>query len=469
MAKKSTKGAGITNRADIPVRACRPHPRNYQAHPPSQIEDLRESLRLFGQVASLVVQAQEDDTFLLVAGHGVHLAMLYEGFDILRADVIPASWPDAKVLAYLAADNELARQADPDQAQLAVLVADVKAEADDALARLAAGSQERMEELLTKSQQELLDPALPGDDPGPVDPSEALLASWPVEEGQVWEIASRSVPGAWHRLRCGDSKDRLQLAMLMAGSRADWMWTDPPYGVEYVGKTKDALTIDGDEIDLEALEALLDACFAGVNVLLEKGAPIYVAHGAGPNSEIFFRAFRKVGWHLHQDLVWVKQTMVLGHSDYHYEHEQIMYGWQAGAEAPWFGANGDGEADGEHYPTGHGFALYGWKPGKRRPWYGGRTRVSVFYVQRPTRSSFHPTAKPPELIARQLMNSSKVGSLGIEPFSGYGSTMVAAERTGRVCFAQELAPKFVAATLERLGMMGLAVRLAENAAGERVV
>ena len=459
----------IVNRPDIPVRSCRPHPRNYQSHPPEQIAELRRSLKMFGQVASLVVQGQEGGEFLLVAGHGVHLAMLYEGYDTLRADVIPSSWPEVKVFAYLAADNELARQADPDQAQLAVLVADVKREADDALAQLAAGSEKRMEELLVEAQRDLLDPTLPGDDPGPLDPSEALLANWPVELGQVWEIASRSVPGAWHRLRCGDSSDRLALAKLLAGARADWMWTDPPYGVEYVGKTKDALTIEGDALDLEALEALLSSCFAGVNVLLEKGAPIYIAHSSGPNSEVFFRTFREVGWHLHQDLVWVKQTMILGHSDYHYEHENILYGWQAGAEAPWYRENGEGEDDGDHYPSQHGFALYGWKPGKRRPWFGGRTRVSVFYVQRPTRSSFHLTAKPPELIAKQLMNSSKVESLGIDPFCGWGSTMVAAERTGRVCFAQEIAPKFCASTLERLAMMGLSVRLAEDADGERLV
>lgn len=466
MAKRKAV-VGVVNRDDVPVRECRPHPKNYQAHPPEQIETLRESLRLFGQVASLVVQAQEDSTFLLVAGHGVHMAMLYEGFETLRADVIPVSWEDAKVTAYLAADNELARQSDPDQAQLAVLIADVKTQADDDLARMAAGSQERMDELLTKSQAQLLDPAMPGDDPGPLDPSEAMLASWPVELGQVYEVASRSVPGAWHRLRCGDSSDRYQLAMLMAGAKADWMWTDPPYGVEYVGKTRDALTIQGDAIDLEALEAMLLACFQGVDIILEKGAPVYVAHGATSNSEVFFRAFREAGWHFHQDLVWVKQTMVLGHSDYHYEHEQILYGWKAGAEAVWLG--GEEEAEGDHYPTGHGFALYGWKPGRRRPWYGGRTRTSVFYVNRPMRSTFHPTAKPPELIAKQLMNSSKVGSLGIDPFSGYGSTVIAAERTGRVCFGQDLEPKFVAATLERLAMMGLSVRLAEGADGARIV
>lgn len=103
----------IQNRI-ILVVACRPHPRNYNRHDPAQIADLRASLRIFGQVRSIVVQDDGLGGFLLVAGHGVHVAARLEEFTELRADVIPADWDDEKVLAYLAADNELAKAANAD-------------------------------------------------------------------------------------------------------------------------------------------------------------------------------------------------------------------------------------------------------------------------------------------------------------------------------------------------------------------
>lgn len=138
--------AEIVNQV-VPLAQCRPHPQNYQRHAPEQIVDLRASLRKFGQVRSIVVQDDGADGFFLVAGHGLTEAARAEGLTELRADVIPADWPPVKVLAYLAADNELARRADPDQAQLAALVAQVQA-ADAELAQLAAGGDAALKRLL---------------------------------------------------------------------------------------------------------------------------------------------------------------------------------------------------------------------------------------------------------------------------------------------------------------------------------
>ena len=133
----------------VPVAGLKPHPRNYNAHDDGQIEDLRESLRQFGQVRSIVVQAtKQADEFLIVAGHGVTEAARLEGVKTIKADVIPASWRPARVLAYLAADNELARRGNPDQAQLAALVAEVQRSEGDVLARLAAGEQKALDALL---------------------------------------------------------------------------------------------------------------------------------------------------------------------------------------------------------------------------------------------------------------------------------------------------------------------------------
>lgn len=137
----------VENRT-VPVGACKPHPGNYNRHDEGQIADLRLSLQKFGQVRSIVVQDDGAGGYLLVAGHGLHAAAAAEGLTELRADVIPADWPPVKVIAYLAADNELARRGSPDEAQLAALVRQIEEEADAELARLAAGGEERLKELL---------------------------------------------------------------------------------------------------------------------------------------------------------------------------------------------------------------------------------------------------------------------------------------------------------------------------------
>jgi ParB-like chromosome segregation protein Spo0J len=130
----------------VGVGNCYPHPDNYNRHPAHQVERLRESLRTFEQVRSIVVQDDGQGGFVLVAGEGIWTAAKIEGFETIRADVIPTDWPAVRVKAYVAADNELARLGDPDLAQLAALAEDV-ASVDEKLAALAAGTEERLKEL----------------------------------------------------------------------------------------------------------------------------------------------------------------------------------------------------------------------------------------------------------------------------------------------------------------------------------
>lgn len=144
------KTRDVVNRI-VALSALTPHARNYNKHSDAQIEDLRASLKQFGQVRSIVVQADKAGKhFTIVAGHGIADAAKREGLTELRADVIPASWSKTKVLAYLAADNELARHGDPDQAQLAAIVREVMDAEGEALARLAAGEQKALETLLAQ-------------------------------------------------------------------------------------------------------------------------------------------------------------------------------------------------------------------------------------------------------------------------------------------------------------------------------
>src|SRR5207245_352353 len=115
--------------------------------------------------------------------------------------------------------------------------------------------------------------------------------------------------------------------LLMAGERADLLLTDPPYGVSYAGRTKHALTIRND--DASGLERLLHAAFANVTRVLADGAAIYVFSPGGPNHLVFLQAFFAQGWRYHQGLVWSKWPAAIGHSDYHFAHEQILYGYAA--------------------------------------------------------------------------------------------------------------------------------------------
>lgn len=166
-------GNEVVNQS-VPVAACSPHPQNYNQHDEGQVADLRLSLRKFGQVRSVVVQDDGAGGFLLVAGHGVQKAAQAEGLAELRADVIPADWTPARVLAYLAADNELARPGQPDEAQLAALVQQVEAELDAEMARLAAGGEMEREILLIEAEMaEMLEDML-GDGSGAAGGSSAV-------------------------------------------------------------------------------------------------------------------------------------------------------------------------------------------------------------------------------------------------------------------------------------------------------
>ena len=238
---------------------------------------------------------------------------------------------------------------------------------------------------------------------------EPVAESW-VKPGDLFELGE-------HRLLCGDSTRTDDVGRLMDGERAACMWTDPPYGVNYKGKAG-SIQNDG----AEGLEALINGAFGAANDALADGAAIYVAHPAGPNSVTFGVSFVAAGWRLHETLVWVKDSLVLGHSDYHYRHEPILFGYR-----PAKGRRGRG---------GEG-------------WYGDDSQTTVFEVPRPKRSAEHPTMKPVELITLMLMNSTRSNEVVYEPFSGSGSTLMACEVLGRKARAIEIDPRFVQVALER--------------------
>jgi hypothetical protein len=264
---------------------------------------------------------------------------------------------------------------------------------------------------------------------------EEVQRKWEVKVGQVWEIPSKSAPGTSHRVGCGDSRDLSFVADVFGTGGASLLLTDPPYGVNYVGKTKDKLELDNDDkVGLEQL--LLDAFGVAAN-FVEESSPFYICHPPGPLSWVFGDVLRALEWRMHETLVWVKQTMVLGHSDYHLRHEPIYYGWLPGSGRP-----------GRGTPLDQG--------GK---WYGDDSQTSTLFFDRPARSEEHPTMKPTDLIVKCLQNSSGFQNGVYDPFVGSGSVVAACEQVGRVAYAIDIDPENIALTLDRMVAMGLTPKL----------
>jgi DNA modification methylase len=350
------------------------------------------SLRRFGQRKPVVARA--DGT--VIAGNHMLAAARELGWAELAVTRVDDD--DATAKAFALADNRTAELGSFDLGDLAAMAADVQA-ADPALLAAASYSEEDLNALLAGVEvpAKLTDP-----DAVPEPPAEPVT-----RPGDLWLLGP-------HRLLCGDAMVATDVERLLDGGKADCMWTDPPYGVDYVGKTADALTIKGD--DQAGLSSLLRGAFAAASTVLKPGAALYIAHPAGALCTVFLQAFQDAGWRLHETLVWVKDVFVLGHADYHYQHEPILYGYTA--------------CEGRRGRGGAG-------------WYGGNDQASVFAVPRPKRSETHPTMKPVDLIEPHLRNSCPPGGTVLDLFGGSGSTLLAAHGTGRVARLMDLDPTYV--------------------------
>jgi DNA modification methylase len=219
-----------------------------------------------------------------------------------------------------------------------------------------------------------------------------------------------------HRLLCGDSGNSDDVLRLMNGKQADICFTDPPYGVAYVGKTKDALTIESDDVSPDKLKDYVTAWFSCVDLAVREGAYLLATVPAGQLHLIFAQDWLDRGW-LRQIMVWNKSSMVMGGSEYHYKHEPI---------------------------------LFGWKPGGERLKNTDRTKTTVWEFDKPSANREHPTMKPIPMWAYGITNHSNVGDIAYEPFGGSGTAMVASHETKRKCYAMELDPKYCQVILNRM-------------------
>jgi site-specific DNA-methyltransferase (adenine-specific) len=227
--------------------------------------------------------------------------------------------------------------------------------------------------------------------------------------GDLFEIGE-------HRLLCGDSTQTDTFQKLMQGEMADMVVTDPPYNVAYEGKTKDALTIENDSMGNDDFYKFLYDFYSALTTAVKKGGAIYVWHA--PSEVINFgKAMVDAGWLLKQQLIWVKNSMVMGRQDYQWKHEPC---------------------------------LYGWLKGDSHKWYSDRKQTTVIEHDRPSRNGEHPTMKPIGLFSYQIENSSKQGDIVIDAFGGSGTTMVACEQIKRKARVIEFDPKYCQVIIDRM-------------------
>lgn len=236
--------------------------------------------------------------------------------------------------------------------------------------------------------------------------------------GDVWLLGK-------HRLMCGDSTVKEDVIHLMNKQVADMILTDPPYNVDYEGKTADALKIENDNMNETEFYNFLLTSFRNMYESIKCGGSIYVFH-ADTEGLNFRNAFKSCGFKLAQCLVWVKNTFVMGRQDYQWRHEPILYGWKEG--------------------TGHYFV-------------NNRKQSTVLEFDKPSRNAEHPTMKPVDLLVYLIKNSSKENDLILDLFAGSGSTLIATEQTKRTCYMMELDPKYCDVIIKRW----------ENLTGEKAI
>jgi len=359
-------------------------PQNARKHSQRNLDAIAASLDKFGQRKPIVIHKG-----VILAGNGTVEAAKSLGWTDIDAVEVPSEWDDETAKAFALADNRSAELAEWDESILAKQLLELDAGGWD------------INELGFELPQVVESETIDEDDiPEVIDPV--------TKPGDVWKLGE-------HRLVCGDSTDVGTYDKLLGEEKVDLVWTDPPYGVSYVGKTKDALTIENDTLNLAELEEFLRSAFNAIFTATKPGACWYVAAPSGNIFQSFSIPLSELDVWRHT-LVWVKDTLVMGRADYHYKHESIFYGWTPGAA--------------HQTPP-------------------DRKQDTVWEIPRPKANREHPTMKPIELIVRAINNSSRANDLVLDSFGGSGSTLIACEQTHRKARLIELDPKYCDVIVKR--------------------
>jgi len=380
------------NIEQVKLDALIPYARNSRTHSDAQVAQIAASIKEFGFTNPVLI----DETGSIIAGHGRVMAAR----KLAIADVPSirlTHLTEAQKKAYIIADNKLALNAGWDDEMLAVELTDLKDMGFDL--DLTGFSTDEIEALLAPAGTE----GLTDEDAVPEVPEAPVTVL-----GDVWLLGK-------HRVMCGDSTSIDAVKKLMDGGGADMLLTDPPYNVEYTGKTKEALKIKNDSMGDDDFRQFLRDAFVSADSVMKSGSVFYIWH-ADSEGYNFRGATHDAGWKVRQCLIWKKQTLVMGRQDYHWKHEPCLYGWKEGA--------------------GH-------------LWAADRKQTTILEFDRPSRSGEHPTMKPVGLFEYQMLNNTKGGDIVLDLFGGSGTTIIAAEKNGRYGYLMELDPKYCDVIVQR--------------------
>ena len=371
-----------------------PYINNARTHSQEQVNKLRGSLREFGFINPVIIDADKN----VIAGHGRLMAAKEEGIDEVPC-VLVDYLTEAQKKAYILADNRYAMDAGWDEELLKLEIEAL--EGMDFDIGLTGFNEDEIADLF--------------DDGGDTDVeedkfdlSDALAKAAFVEKGDVWCVGK-------HRLVCGDATSEEDVNTLMDGKCANLIVTDPPYNVSF--ESSDGLSIKNDKMANDKFYEFLLAAFKNMATHLEKGGSAYVFH-ADTEGLNFRKAFIEAGFHLSGCCIWVKNSLVLGRSDYQWQHEPVLYGFLQ---------------NGKHY----------WSKN------AGRSQTTIWNFDKPKKNENHPTSKPLDLLAYPIGNSSRENSIVLDTFGGSGSTLMACERTNRICHTMELDEKYASVILRR--------------------
>ena len=385
-------GKTTTEMQLIPLEKLVPYVNNARTHSPEQLTKLRSSLREFGFINPVII----DRDFNVIAGHGRIAAAKEEGMEEVPC-VFADFLTEAQKKAYILADNRMALDAGWDEELLRIEIESLQG-ADFDVSLTGFGEDEIADLFAGDGEKDVKD-----DD---FDLSAALEKAAFVERGDIWTVGR-------HRLMCGDATSAEDVSALMDGKKANLIVTDPPYNVAF--KSGSGLSIQNDSMENGEFYTFLYNSFQNMAEHLEKGGAAYVFH-ADTEGLNFRKAFVDAGFHLAGVCIWVKNSLVLGRSDYQWQHEPVLYG---------FLKNG------------------------KHPWYSDRKQTTIWNYDKPKRNKNHPTSKPLDLLGYPICNSSQENAIVLDTFGGSGSTMMACEQTNRICCMMELDEKYASVILRR--------------------
>ena len=399
----------------LALDALIPYARNSRTHSDEQIAQVAASIREFGFTNPVLIDADGG----IIAGHGRVMAARKLGLAEVPC-VRLAHLTEAQRRAYVIADNKLAMNAGWDDEMLALELRDLQGMDFDLS--------------LTGFESDDIAALLAGLDATPEGETEAdavpeVQAEAVTKPGDVWVLGN-------HRIMCGDSTDAGSVALLMNGEKAQLMQTDPPYGVALnlrnnheasnaakgiSAKYREFKPIENDDLDGEKLQEFLEAMIRAALPSLTPNCAFYLWHPMLTQGTFFAAAAAAAADILiHRQIIWCKPHFIFGRGDYHWQHELCFYGWVRG---------------------------------NRPPFYGPRNQSTLLMLDegggKIRKEQDHPTEKPVKLWDAPIQNHTKAGEVMYEPFSGSGSQIIAAEQTGRRCYAMELSPQYVDVAVRR--------------------